>query len=381
MKYISKIFESLLDNTSEKFDIELYKIYKHGKLTWLQPALTKSPTFLKIYSANTFKAKLFKFIVTCIWYLRLQSLFFSKVSIKYSVDSVFSHLIQYGLNDMAIFSGTVGDNRKAVIYGCDNNDGYFCKVPIADGAYELVEHERKSLHYLEQLEIKSVIVPKIVDLEMCYLISDVSFSDSRPYICLDEHAIVFAEEMYMKSADEQPLKQLLSSFAVEDQIRDIDYRLPNLKNGKLKSEISSSLERVRELMRKDCEISVTCSFGHGDFTPWNSFLSKNGLSVIDWEMARKYPLYFDLIHHIVAKNALVGEFSAEPMIIELNILKKKMFNYSHLSNQLRKFSFYVRLYALINTVYYCRKFSLQDQDIHHQAYTLIDAWRKLLNYD
>lgn len=379
MKFLALIFDS--NTTGSESCTEFYKVYKHGRLTWLIESSSKRATFLKIYSASTSKAKIYKILINLIWFLGLQSLFFSKQKFNYSGCSIYARLKKAGLNDIAFFTGTVGDNRKAVFYGQLDSKGYYCKFPLTYSAKKLVQSELRALLLLQNINCNSIIIPTVIQCDQFYLMSDVSNYNSKVYSELDERAFIFSNEMCDKSLNKLKLHDISDGLINESFALSIESKLNELKNEKLKSELIVLVRMAKILVAKYSDESIECTFAHGDFTPWNSYSNGDDIAIIDWEMFGYYPVYFDLIHYIVSKNVLLGKFSDNSLSDDLLHLKSKIKKYNCLSLYSHKFASYVRLYALTNAMYYGYKFSLQDEDIHEQAFFLIRTWIKLMDYD
>jgi hypothetical protein len=69
---------------------------------------------------------------------------------------------------------------------------------------------------------------------------------------------------------------------------------------------------AREVFRVTEEIlgkrEISCSLSHGDFTPWNTRVRENGLSVVDWEMATwDAPSSWDRFHFLVQTQSLLRQ--------------------------------------------------------------------------
>jgi aminoglycoside phosphotransferase (APT) family kinase protein len=54
---------------------------------------------------------------------------------------------------------------------------------------------------------------------------------------------------------------------------------------------------------------------HGDFAPWNLLRTDRGWLLIDWESAsRDSPAFYDVFHHLVQSNVLLGRPSRRALL-------------------------------------------------------------------
>lgn len=362
--------------------ISVYKIYKHGELTWLIDSTATYASFLHLYSASTKKAKAFKLIIKLIWALRIQSLFFKKEKVPYSIGSLLDSLFINSVSELSLFTGTVGENRKMVLYFKYFGNGQFVKFPFGDSSQALVEKEHKSLTYLNSLNLRTIIAPALTYKETFTMIADVCNSKSVPYDALDSRAYSFCDELVSKTLIRKSFSNLDVDFSIAVNIQYILNNLAFISDIYLKKNMTDLIDRANNLVKNlDTDFRVSCSYCHGDFTPWNSFSTNSKLALIDWELSGQYPVFFDLIHFTVSKNALIGDLNLPAIYNELLEVKNTLSGREVLLIELKHFHIYVRLYSLISIAFYGKKFLIQDNQLHEQAHTLLKVWGSLLSYE
>ena len=84
---------------------------------------------------------------------------------------------------------------------------------------------------------------------------------------------------------------------------------------------------------------------HGDFTPWNCFVTENHLSLYDLEMVQDgMPLGYDAFHFIIQNGILVKRASWKSISEEImNVICPALFG-----GDQEKTKEYLKLYLLIN---------------------------------
>lgn len=381
MSEIHKIFKGASAENSGSVDLEFYHLYKNGQLTWLVDSGSKLPNIRKLYSASTLFGRAFIVLVELLWRCKLQGLLFKKLKIKCDTYSPYYVIHQGDFINKTIFTGTVGDNRKAVVYGDGKTQKVFFKIPIGEGSHQLVRHEKEVLEHVASIELESIVYPRVIDGYRLLSISDVSDASCKPYGVVDEKAIAFCEELYGKTKELLTFSELVTKHHINVQWPEYTEQVKCLSNKRLMTGLIDLLSGCQSMYSALRESKIECCFSHGDFTPWNCFHTQQALIVIDWELSGTYPLYFDIIHHVVATHTLIGEPNFDHVLTALDEVRNRIKANVKLRESAAKFDSYVQLYALINGLYYSKKFMLQDEDIHIQAYSLIDTWTRLLNYE
>lgn len=356
-------------NLGNKNKKTFYCIKKHGLLTWLEESTSNKPYFLKLYSPLTFKAKLYTIIIKVIWHLRLQSFFFEKISLSITEKSFVQTIFQQNIQVFSLFTGTVGDNRKVVVYCEFDNKKVFFKLPVGKGSYKNIANEMISLKFLAVNSVSSVKYPNLL------LNSDdfIAIDDCEPhkgYNNIDELAINFHNELALKTNKVELLGDVFDSLELGS------HNVESVKNQKLKRKLDALHQKcLNYVSAADIKSNVRMCYAHGDFTPWNCFLSRdNKLAVIDWELAGFYTPYFDLIHFTVFSSVLVDKIGVNEIKNKLNEL-----NINFIKVNMELWETYISLYSLTVSAYYIKKFTIQDESIHEQAYWLIDSWTGLIN--
>jgi len=97
------------------------------------------------------------------------------------------------------------------------------------------------------------------------------------------------------------------------------------------------------------EKTIFLASSHGDYTPWNRFVSGSKVKVIDWETFGYRPLFYDLCYFMMHKTILIEKTSAVPAI------KESLFYLNKLSSYLNKSkidhqSINVNFYLLLNLI-------------------------------
>ena len=89
--------------------------------------------------------------------------------------------------------------------------------------------------------------------------------------------------------------------------------------------------KVRQLIGKmyeysqqfDENIETPIAYSHGDFTPWNMYLSKDQLHLYDWELASIHrPILFDLFHFIFQSHVLIKRSSFKVIAESISEMRK-----------------------------------------------------------
>lgn len=346
------------------------EIEKNGRLFWLIDENIKAPSFLLTYPKITYKAKLYAFIIKAIWFLKLKRVFFTANTYRVDDKSIYS-ILTSKFNEVSIFTGTPGLNRKIIVTCRDKDTKLFFKIPTSLDSKKLVKNELYSIIKVTGYDLGKHKIPKIVELnDDLFGISDIS--NIKLY---SKH-----NDTYEKVSDFYHKLYCASSFTLDTSTLRQQFIKELEANQSLKSNslvLDALIEKSINYQRKILELfslsipdCLTLYFSHGDLTPWNIFVGESNLAVFDWELAGNRTKYFDLIHFYVSKAILVDRENAESIHKRITGIIRKYFPEENNSN----IDLYICFYFLYQSNYYFSKYKKQTDEIHEQVYWQLEAW-------
>jgi hypothetical protein len=205
-----------------------------------------------------------------------------------------------GLAHCAYFTGTAGPHRKTAIQlmGGDGAILGYAKVSRRPLVKPFLMHEAEMLLRVERLALTTAETPTVLAFEpglgqgATVLVTDsLKTAGARSSARPGPHHLRFLLEMSSRT-------QTVGAQYVHDSMRSLseDPRLPVAWVARLLSGLRVSAPFVETL---------PVALAHGDFTPWNSVMLKQGLYVFDWEYASEnWPLGYDLVHYVLATSNL-----------------------------------------------------------------------------
>lgn len=379
MKIISTIFENLGFNYSMDRPFEkgtqiqlLYINNPDGSVRWIWPAQLQNPLFLKFYSISSFKARFISVIIKAIFLLRIQKLIFKNTCISLQAKNSLSPVILIKKN-WALFTGTAGPNRKALLYTETPGNNTFIKIALNERSNALLQNEEKALERLSWAKIKSFTFPELLWKSKNILqLSDLSEGGKRHSEFFDIHLQALGElsEFFSLSL---PIRELTSWKETKSDLEN----LLTQNNSRIPKGLLRKLSMLIDTI--DDSISIENTICHGDFTPWNMYEKDGKLNIYDWELHQLLmPLGFDAFHFIIQSGILVER---QPWtIIEAEI--KEKINPEALAKLTvgndHNVELYLKLYLIFNTVYYLNLFT--QQDIWHvQVDWLLKTWNEAIS--
>ncbi len=379
MKIISTIFENLgfnysMDQTFEK-GTQIHLLYINnpdGSVRWVWPAQLQKPLFLKFYSISSLKSKLISAIIKLIFLLRIQSLVFKNVCISLQAKNSLSPVILIKKN-WALFTGTAGPNRKALLYMEKPGNNTFIKIALNERSKALLRNEEKALDILSWANIKSFAFPELLSASKNTLqLSDLSKGGVRHPKFSDLHLQALSElsEFFSLSL---PIRELIAWKETKSNLK----KLLTQNNSKIPKGLLRKLSMLIDTI--DDATSIENTFCHGDFTPWNMYEEDGKLNIYDWELHQLLmPKGFDAFHFIIQQGILVER---QPWtIIEAEI--KEKINPDTLAKLAVKndhnVELYLKLYLIFNTVYNLNLFTQQDS-WHPQIQWLLKTWNEAIS--
>lgn len=213
----------------------------------------------------------------------------------------------------AYFTGTDSPHRKVAVQIMDDRGRLkgFAKLTQNPQVRTLLAHEAATLEYVRKLVLQTAYVPKVVfygeqgdstllvtdTLKTPRTLSTTQFTDSH---------LAFVLELAQKTAD--PHRVCASELATDFRSRF------NLIRSQVDREWEKRLDDALKALEALTNLSVPTSLSHGDFTPWNTFLSNDRLYVFDWEYAEnRRPLSNDIIHFILNETKIRSQTTSEKL--------------------------------------------------------------------
>ncbi|TVQ67110.1 MAG: hypothetical protein EA360_03245 [Balneolaceae bacterium] len=353
--------------------LEYYTIVNpDGSPRWIFPVHADSPLFLKFYHVEGWRSKLFALVSSIVFHLRLQHFVYQKnhlfITRPKGDETPRTDLIT---DTWALFTGTPGPNNKMVLYTESENGSRFLKIPVTGEACETVEREFSGTSGIRSLNPEHVTIPAATLYENGILeLEDAGSSGTRSNIFSGLHKSMLTE-ICTKTAvkletSESPgfnksLKRLGSAKATRDE------RIPRALINRL-SQLGSELAKSK----------MVFTMSHGDFTPWNMFITDGKLAVYDWELADdSTPLGFDAFHFIIQKGVLIDHKSWKEIRNEIDILTGK-WGHSLSEKYGVSWSLCLKFYLFMNISNHLYLYSRQEK-WHKQIDWLLDTWNEALS--
>lgn len=361
MSKILHFVTPLFDSKDRLYDeAEFYVFTVNGVPRWMISTDECCPVHLKTWSTTTLKAKLTKLFLHVLWYIRLP-LLSKKIVVRIHEGSIYKK-IQKNYENIGIFIGTPGLNRKIILYCNNKGSGWFIKVPCNLNSSELIANEISSFKKLSQHPKTKNLMPNFKLFEGMLVTQDVAGRFMNFTTTLADASFVDTSLYEMNNK-----KVCITELGLLKNALDLDHCKFQ------RPELAALIKTVKlYLTRLIIQNRTVCVYdAHGDLTKWNLFKYRDkSIKVIDWEMYGEKTKYFDLIHYAISDEILINRTPIESM---LNILWDKLNHYI----QFADFEFYVGLYLVQQSLYYAVKYEDQES-LHAQAFWQITAWDYLI---
>lgn len=340
-----------------------------GSWRWVWPEGLREPLFLAFYSATTPQARVFALAVQLIFALRLQKLFFRLLPGGYDPMPGGSGLTD-GV-DFALFTGTPGPYRKAVCcFRTAAGATRFVKLPLTPAAASKVQAEAQALQALAQRP-GALRVPEVVAASADFLVqTDVRTPGSRRTATFGPLHHRFLGRLQGPAAT-----RLLITTSYWHTIARQIQALDGLASTRIPRGLRHKLVRLHYAIVTVQPVAM--AYAHGDFTPWNCWLTSNGVAAYDLEFALpEAPLLHDLIHFHVQQGLLVERIPAARIGGRVRGAARRYF--PDMDAEEVKLNF--RLYLLHQISTFALVYDAQQQ-WHAQVQWLLRGWNDLLTLE
>lgn len=279
---------------------------------------------LEIYEPASFKGKLFKKIIPhCLLFIKVLK-FFKVTEKKLVLDGEIEKYIEeyFGkYTTISVFYGTPSIHQKITVQVNRKNEilGYV-KISELNMIGELFYKEAEILNSLTLKGVKSI--PAAIN---------VSCRDNFFYFAQSTEKKVFSYTVNtILKQHYEFIKMLGIKTSTKINFYESDYNkmLSRLRGNigleclnEKKQIILTTIKTIEEYFQGDLR---SFGFYHGDFTPWNVFITNNKLFVFDFEYSREtYPLYLDLFHFYTQIKMLIENKKAEEILDDFERERKK----------------------------------------------------------
>jgi hypothetical protein len=374
-----KVIINLKLKQGQAFD---YICNRDHTIRWLYPSGLTYPSFLSLYNGTGWMAGIYT--AGFKWSYRLglgRWVRSGQCHVRFKADAALS-LLMDKMNGCkpAAFTGTSGQNRKAVISFSKKGQAVsFVKVPLTPDATMLVSKEREVLEQLSTSSPQHFTCPSIIDTDEAGLhISNVKPAKTYPVSQLtDSHLLALQESCRLYNKTSSSLGKSIFWQEVKNDIASLSglKAINNLDPIRLSAITFRLKERFSAI---DSSQEAVLSLAHGDFTPWNSFFDGQKIHTYDWELSAMLPVLYDAFHFIFQSSILIHRQDFPAIKRKIVRLAQHPVVQSMAREYQFDFQLCYRLYLLKTIAYYLPRYIRQDQ-LHEQAHWLMEVWLDALD--
>jgi thymidylate kinase len=335
-----------------------------GSPRWIWNAQNPNPDFLRLYTVSSARANFFSLAMKFIFFLKLQHLVFMKNSLSVSPDP--DHVLgPYTSGHFALFTGTPGPNRKLVLFAKQQ----FVKIALNSASAELIDNEMRNLTQIKSGQYAEI--PQATKIEQGIVaLSDLGAGGKRMNTFSKLHAQALLEFYNQNHIVFMTLEQS----DIFQKYKSIQEPTLGLSSVKIPRYLK---EKVNILAERAAPKGLYFNWAHGDFTPWNCFVSSGKINLYDFELAQQQiPFGFDAFHFVMQQGVLVDRLPWR----QIKPLLKAAFDELCLvsGNDNNLFDDYLEAYLVINTAYHIELYGNQEH-WHEQVQWLLHTWDDALS--
>ena len=372
----------LNDESVERY---AYMLNPDGTIRWIYPASLKEPTFLNFYSTSSFRAKVLSGIIKFAFFIkqshRIQS---GELKLTIADSSRLGKVLQTcNYTGFSIFTGTVGENRKAVIE-IHNSEALFMfvKIALTESAQALIRNEAKSLQYLNSYEFKGLVIPELLrnNEQDTIGLSNIKPKNFQQDLHLSGIHVKALSELYNISSTQKRWSELDTLQECKDILHTLleDYEEVNTLDKSKVQKLSDKIVQLTTILKND-DAELTVAIAHGDFTPWNMYSANHVLHLFDWELSQsEMPLLYDLFHFIFQSEVMIKRSNYTVIYDEIT----KLITMKRVEGLLREFKIDLNksyIFYLVYTItYYLDKY-IKQKHLHEQVFWLMNVWEDAVN--
>ena len=347
-----------------------------GSIRWIWPAKSKHADFIKFYHATGLRPKLFALAAQLLAKLNLLILLKKGSFYCYISEQNGLRIEKTWSNRWAWFSGTMGPNRKTILWHPIQKFGsaVFLKIPLTELATKNIAKETAQLIALAQLKQNLIVLPQVTSLNHDVLqLQDIGEQTQR-YNRL--HQLPLAPLKTWLEIGLVKCSYQTSSFKAK--LDEMLLHMSQLTDPRIPKQIIYKMNLWRTTQKPP--ITFTSTYSHGDFTPWNVMVKNEKLHLIDLELSHiEMPMLFDVFHYVYQANILIGNNGYTSIRNELDALFQLpawiVFLQKHQIDTRAAECLYLQYTVAYHLVIY-----QQQQQWHVQIGWLLSTWNEALSY-
>lgn len=339
-----------------------------GSTRWIWPADDNTAPFFRFYHAGSRKAQLYVFLVrVCMW-LGLGRFIESGRSIIY-VNRPADHF-QDGCTSWAVFTGTMGQNRKLVAWFKNRKGACFAKLPVSGTSANNLAAETTALR---QYATSALQVPGVVAAnDHMLVLTDLYEGATQSARHITQLPVGNLQDWCITRLRHKPLADAQWFINAKNTISAL------AAGNKFHAAFIPRLQQLYNALPAQSIVAHTAC--HGDFTPWNVRTHYNAILAIDWELAQQcHPALFDIFHFIYQDHILIRRSSFKTIRKAIDEYFAASAWQSFLQQYNIDLALAEKLYLLATVSYYANSYNQQDA-WHTQVNWLLQTWFDAMGY-
>lgn len=347
-----------------------------GTIRWFFPSSQNKALFLSLYQKASWKSKAYHVGAKAAFAVGQQHRLFSGTFTFPESQNLLAQLVhKMGYQQYAVFTGTAGADRKSVVsMGNGGHVKRFLKIAHTETALQLVQNEQKALEALSEMDIPKLFTPQVYPTAFPHILA---MDNVKPQSAQQATELNYLHTQILQSFYNQGETRLLHEL---DAWKKAGNQIQALQDAHKRSEALNTLlprgfvEKLLSLYNSfDDSQEAVMSMAHGDFTPWNMYMSQEGLHVFDWERASDMPAFFDAFHFIYQSQILLKRKGSKGIKRQVESIAP-LFPHTHLR---RSVPFYHRLYFILQVSETLTRYASQNSLLSQSAW-MIRTWDKIL---
>lgn len=359
----------------------IYLSHPDGSIRWIFPRSSTSNLFLSLYNPTTLRGRIYAKATAFARFCRMS--IFNQTIISSSVlQPVISYMEQMHADEWALFTGTPGELRKAVlVVGNKGVPSYFIKIPYTTEGELRLQNELKAIKAWEKFlpNDGEIILPNTFEISAMPGIAFSSVHASKPLIIskIPERAIHFLSTLITRTQVSLPVSRC-------DWFHSLLNKREELKECKINQgldqaqfkKILSSWDRL--FSQLDADQQIWTYHAHGDFTPWNLYLTKKDLRIFDFELAQnQMPAWYDIFYFIYQHSIFSLKVPYSRIEQQIYSIKAHPLIVDWQNKYDASWQAYHTYYLLIVTLNYLHRYS-REEKLLKQSYWVLDTMEDAL---
>lgn len=338
-----------INPTFEERNLTLYT-ETNGRIKWIRERKSRH-NVLRFFQKNSVRSKLIGGILTAAITTGLDRLFFYNAKLLNNTNFHFDRINTLELQHFAINLGSPGPFQKSTVFVQYPTHNSYLKVAVCQFGKKRIGDELFHMKRLRALGVSNVNYANFDKNSTPYILETENILNpkSTSFKKLNDFHINGILDLFQSNLQFQRFSNTSFYSDILDHLNVIKQKRPEELN-----KMFNLLKGLKTTINRNEYIFTGVI--HGDFTPWNAYVTNQKLDLIDWESTRfDGPALYDLFHFLFQSELFITKKSPKQTAKKI----RELLTHSQLDKFIKQYDLNIEFYYQLFLLHHVSKLSAE----------------------